>query len=117
MDTVRLVMVGLVMLKSLASEAAPGANIVAARLLVWWLVLDLLGQRGAGSGLRSEEEGADEDDLDYAFPCWPVTRVLGIVGAVPVDDGFLFLLFKCCLVRLAGLLAVFRYGRLLVGGF
>jgi hypothetical protein len=33
MDTVRLTMVELVIWNSLASEAAPGANIVAARLL------------------------------------------------------------------------------------
>lgn len=70
--------------------------------------------------LRSEQESAGEGDLGQAFPCWPVSRILGIVWPIPVDDIVLCLLFNCCLVRLARLLvkvAVFRHGQLLGGGF
>jgi len=114
-------MVELVIWNSLASAAAPGANIVAARLLyVYQSVRDLLRQRSAGTALRSEQESAGEDDLGHAFPCWPVPRILGVVWPIPVDDIVRCLLFNCRLVRLARLLvmvAVFRYGRLLMGGF
>ena len=121
MDTVRVTTVGLVIWNSFASAAAPGANIVAARLLCGnWSVRDLLRQRIAGAALRSEQESAGEDDLGHTLPCWPIKRLFRIVWPFPVDDIVLRLLYNCCLARLARLLVmlgVFRYGRLLMGGF
>jgi hypothetical protein len=116
MDTVRLTMVGLVIWNSLASEAAPGAYIVAARLLCTPSV-STQPQREHDAALRSEQKNAGKNDLGHAFPRWPVLRILEIVRPIPIDDVVFRLLRDCHLIWFAGYLVavtVARGARLLV---
>ena len=79
----------------------------------------MLRKMSVGSALRSEQESADEDNLDYTLPCSPVPRIVDIVCSIPVHDIVLCLFVNCWLIWLAGWLvtvAVFRCGRLLKSG-